>query len=141
MATQPDLFAPCFPSPSEIPDWRRVMLDAGSADEARVVIRSFETWLHDLEAAAGLDPLCGPGGSGFWFRGLSTIRPDEFSQQLAKAPGYARDTLAAAVAMCRSANQAFLDRFYPAPMDLAKAGHAFQDGDGEGVDEEYGIAV
>ncbi len=140
MANQPDLFAPCFPSPAEIPDWRRVMLDAGSADECRHVIRSFEAWLHDLEAAAGLDPLCGPGGSGSWFRGLSTITAEEFRQQIAKAPDYAQDTLAAAVAVCRSAEKAFHDRHYPAQ----KAGETAIpscDGDGEDIEAEYGIAV
>jgi hypothetical protein len=110
---QVDLFAPEFPHPDDVPNWRQVMDNAGSADEARQVISAFEGWLHDLLAAAGAhEPLCGKLTTG-GYRGFSVINAEQWRKQLADLPDYTRETVAAGIEACKEADTRFDERFYP----------------------------
>ena len=57
------------------------------AEAGRVIIKAHEKAIHDLEIFHRLKPSVGEGGSGFAYRGFSTVGPAEWKNLVRCTPG------------------------------------------------------
>ena len=59
---------------------------AANAEVGRAIIKAHEKAIHDLEIFHGLKPSVGEGGSGFAYRGFSTVGPAEWKKLVKCTP-------------------------------------------------------
>jgi len=62
------------------------MADAENAEAGRTIIKAHEAAIHDLEVFHGLAPTVGENGSGFAYRGFSTVPVAEWKALVRQTP-------------------------------------------------------
>jgi len=81
---------PVFTRVEEDLSWAERMRRAKTGDEGRVLIRQHEAAIATLEQSLGLQPTVGNSGSGFGYRGFSTLTPKDRSAMVKNARGIDR---------------------------------------------------
>lgn len=62
------------------------MAAAENAEAGRAIIKAHEAAIHDLEVLHGLAPTVGENGSGFAYRGFSTVPVNEWKALIKQTP-------------------------------------------------------
>jgi hypothetical protein len=62
------------------------MAAAQDAEAGRAIIKAHEAAIHDLEVFHGLPPTVGENGSGFAYRGFSTVSASEWTALVKRTP-------------------------------------------------------
>jgi DNA polymerase-3 subunit beta len=78
-------------------NYATLMSRARNSDEGRQIHREHELLLNSLDRSIGIAPICGPSGSGYSYRGFSTVSPKE-RRQWVKAAKAINPSIAAEIA-------------------------------------------
>lgn len=69
-------------TPVALKSFTERMRAAETTDDGRTIIKEFETAVHDFEVLCKLDPTVGDKGSGFAYRGFSTLKPADRARMI-----------------------------------------------------------